>query len=59
MDFRKVRSKGIGCQPMSVSIDHKINAQVVTARNGKRYNGNSKFVKCILLIRYYYIMLCL
>lgn len=54
MDFRKIRSKGIGGQPMPISIGHKINAQVVTARNGKRDNRNSKFTKCILSIRYYY-----
>jgi len=36
---------------MPVSIAHKINSQMVTARNGKPDNGNSKFT---LLIIYYY-----
>jgi len=42
MNFRKARSKGNGCQSMPVSIIHTVNAQVVTARNGKQHNGNSK-----------------
>lgn len=34
---------------MPVSVDHTINAQMVTARNGKRYNGNSKIYFMIVV----------
>lgn len=34
---------------MPVSIVHTTNAQMVTARNGKRYNGNSKIYFIIVV----------
>jgi len=34
---------------MSVSVVHTTNAQMVTARNGKRYNGNSKIYFIIVV----------